>query len=77
MWNRQRLIGRRVTRPDQTAGCLLEIPLSSGVMATKRYGAGPRHWITSPVKLHFLCPIIEMRHTPGARLHAACGAYPG
>src|ERR1700761_4995824 len=30
--------------------------LSSGVMATKRYGAGPRHSITSPVKVHSIHP---------------------
>src|ERR1700730_16806876 len=27
-------------------------------MATKRYGAGPRHSITSPVKVHSIRPII-------------------
>src|SRR6266849_3846197 len=27
-------------------------------MATKRYGAGPRHSITSPVKAHSMRPII-------------------
>src|ERR1700727_2193073 len=39
----------------------LRSSLSSGVMVTKRYGAGPRHSITSPVKVHSMHPSSEMR----------------